>query len=371
MFQIKDFASVTASMINHCRGVTKKITDFNVGSVVRTIMEAVAIEIDELYQQMFIGLKEAIPVATYTSFGFERLEAAASAGLLQFTASPVLPSNLTVPAGTQVKSVTGRAYFTASDVVLLAGQASVTARAVCAEPGIVGNTAASTITQLVGALPGITAITNPAAFTTGRDEETDAEIKTRFQGYVSTLARGTPRAVAYGARQAQIVDTNGVVTEYVARLRLIEPYIDDNTQPIALVQLYIHNGSGSTSSALITEVAKVVDGYYLEDGSPVPGWKAAGVVVEVYAAAEVAVNVTGMLTVSPGYLSSSVLAQATAAVSNYLINLEIGDDVVYAQIIEDIMAVPGVYDVALTAPTSNMAVARDKKAWPGTIGLAV
>ena len=51
MFQIKDFASITASMINWLRANTTKVTDFNVGSVVRTMAEASAAEMEELYLQ--------------------------------------------------------------------------------------------------------------------------------------------------------------------------------------------------------------------------------------------------------------------------------------------------------------------------------
>ena len=64
-FQIKDFLSIVASMVNYMRGATSKITDYNVGSVARTMVEAPAIEIDQLYQQMLFGLRDAIPTATY------------------------------------------------------------------------------------------------------------------------------------------------------------------------------------------------------------------------------------------------------------------------------------------------------------------
>ena len=74
-FQLKDFASIAASMINHMKSVTSQITDFAVGGVARTLVEAPAVEIDQAYQQFFIGVKEAIPVATYESFDFARLAA--------------------------------------------------------------------------------------------------------------------------------------------------------------------------------------------------------------------------------------------------------------------------------------------------------
>ncbi len=53
-FQIKDFTSIVASMVNHMRGTQKKVTDFQKGSVARTLVEAAAVENEELYLQMFL-----------------------------------------------------------------------------------------------------------------------------------------------------------------------------------------------------------------------------------------------------------------------------------------------------------------------------
>jgi hypothetical protein len=36
-FQIKNFVSIVAAMVNHMRATQDKITDFNVGSVARTL----------------------------------------------------------------------------------------------------------------------------------------------------------------------------------------------------------------------------------------------------------------------------------------------------------------------------------------------
>jgi len=79
-FQIKSFAAIAASMINYARATQDEITDFSVGSVARTIMEAPAIEIEELYQRMLAGILEAIPVSVYRAFGFDPLEAAPARG---------------------------------------------------------------------------------------------------------------------------------------------------------------------------------------------------------------------------------------------------------------------------------------------------
>lgn len=86
-FQIKDFVSIAASMINHMRGTQNKVTDFQPGSVARTLVEGPAVEIEELYLQMFIGLREAIPIATFQSFGFDKLPASYGSGYVSISKS--------------------------------------------------------------------------------------------------------------------------------------------------------------------------------------------------------------------------------------------------------------------------------------------
>ena len=74
MFQLKDFQSIVASMVNFLRSATTEITDFSVGSVERTILEAPAVEIDQLYQEMFAGLREGIETSVFRSFGLALYE---------------------------------------------------------------------------------------------------------------------------------------------------------------------------------------------------------------------------------------------------------------------------------------------------------
>jgi hypothetical protein len=49
LFQLKNFTSIAGAMINHMRGTQSDITDFVIGSKARTLVEAPAIEMDELY----------------------------------------------------------------------------------------------------------------------------------------------------------------------------------------------------------------------------------------------------------------------------------------------------------------------------------
>lgn len=368
-FQLKDFASIAASMINHMRAATQRLTDFSIGSVARTLVEAPAVEIDQAYQQFFLGLKEAIPVATYQSFDFERLPAKAASGVLRFV--PVAgATTFVIPRGTAVRAPDGTVSFvTQTDVTVLAGLTYVDVFAVASVAGSVGNCDAGALTEILGSLPQVASVSNVVAVTNGRDIETDDERKTRFQAYVSTLSRGTTAAIEYGSKLAFLTDSSGAISEAVAYVQVDEPWTRDTNQPISLVNVYVHNGVGSTSPDLVARVEEVLHGYYDAEGVAVAGWKAAGVKVLVAAASEIPVNVAASVTLAPGYVFSTVQPLVAQAITNYLAGLVIGTGSVKAEIIAAVMGVEGVADVAVSAPAGNTAATIGQKIVAGSISV--
>ena len=87
-FHIKDFNNIVQDMILTARAHTERVTDYNIGSVARTLLEAPGLEIDALYQAMYYGLLDAIPIAIYEGFGFSALPAMAASGYVVFTLNP-------------------------------------------------------------------------------------------------------------------------------------------------------------------------------------------------------------------------------------------------------------------------------------------
>jgi uncharacterized phage protein gp47/JayE len=371
-FQIRDFRSIVAGCINWMKSTTTKINDYNVGSVARTIIEAPAAEMDELYQNILIGLKEAIPVSVYTTFGFDRIPAEAASGVVRFsTGGPLATAPIVIQLGTVVRiSATTTPYATLAAGTIQIGQSYVDILVSAQSAGVSGNCDAGAIDELVSSITGINSVTNPSPLINGRDEETDDQRRTRFRGYISTLARGTKTAVEYGAKTAKLVDANGLITEYVAHASVIEPYVTDSTQPISLVDVYVHNGASATSTELVAEAQRVVDGYYDDAGKAVPGWKAAGVKCVVSAASDKAITVTGNLTVQTGYVEADAIAAATNAVKAYIQGLGVGETVVLAELIAIIKRdIVGVYNITLSAPLADVTCAINEKAIPGTVTL--
>lgn len=368
MFQIKDFVSIAASMINWMRASTNRVTDYNVGSVARTMMEAPAAEIDELYQQMFIGIKEAIPVATYNTFNFDPLPEFSSGGPIRVQLTPGTAG--LIAAGTTFAG-TGLAttYSALSDVIIGIGASYVDVTVAADVAGTIGNIPQNHAFSLTPSPSNFVSASNLSAFSSGADAETDDERKLRFAAYISSIARSTVAALTYGLTTATRTDAAGNIIEHVASAAVIEPYLTDVNQPIALVNCYVHNGTGSTSGALVATAQKIIDGYYDLDGTPISGYKAAGVPTFVYAATEVLTNVTGNLSVLAGYDEPTIVALAISAINTYLLGLGIGEDVLLAEIIHIVKGIEGVYDFALTLPVANVAASNSQKIMPGTLNI--
>lgn len=366
-FQIKDFPSIAASCINWMRATTRKVTDFNVGSVVRTMLEAAAAEIEELYQEMFIGLREAIPVSVYNSFDFSALGAIATSGLVRVSITPGADA-VVITAGTRFVAAGRAVFYTATvDKTILAGDSSADVPVVASVDGVAGNIPAETDFTLEPEPARFVSASNPADLINGRGEETDEQRKLRFREFIASLNRGTSRAIEYGVTEfCNLKDAQGHMTERAQFVRVIEPWLSDQTKPISLVEVYIHNGSGATSSDLVNKARDVVYGYVEPvTQQKVPGWKAAGVHVNVYACTEQTMNVYGAVTELDGYDHQAVADAVLVEVQQYILELGIGEPALRAKIIELAMQVEGVYNFSLSLPAADVLPADKVKLMPG------
>jgi hypothetical protein len=369
-------------MLNRMGMTQKKVTDFNTGAVIRTMIEAPAAELDELYQQMFNGLQQAIPVSVFNSFTFPPLPAQSASGLTQLTIAPQATAVL-VSAGTTFTPTAsvGSVYQSATDVVIPAGSTTVNIQIACTASGTEGNLPQGQTFSVSPQPTGFVSATNAAAFSNGLDAETPAQQLIRFQNYISTLPRGTVGAIQYGLSTVALSDANGNVIERVASSLVIEPYLTDPTQLPIIVKAYIFNGVGGTSADLVTQAQQVIYGYTPPNGAPVPGWKAAGIPCPVYAVTETPINVSGTLTVAPGYVYSNVEPLVAAAFSAYLLALPNGNSgnqpagqdpvgtALAGQFTTLAFNIPGVANYVPSAPLSDALAPTGTKNMPGTITL--
>ena len=178
--------------------------DLYPGSVVRTLLEATALETAALYAQLEVVYRSAF-VDTADGgaldhvvglLGVVRVRAGRNSTELRFTRAKNTRGEIFIPAGTRVLTAKGEIeYETLDDLTLTDGQPTgkVTARdLVATNDGL----PADSLTLLAKPIAGIESVANPAATTRLDRDESDDELRGRARHFLAGSERGTPGAIA-------------------------------------------------------------------------------------------------------------------------------------------------------------------------------
>lgn len=345
-------------MLNHIRGTTTKITDLQPGSVSRTLAEASAIEIEEFYLQIFNGLREAIPVATFKSFGFDKLPAKYARGFVSVSHATPPATAFTIPAGTEFTSSDGRTYLSTQDVIWLTSATSVRIPVIAEAPGLAYNISSGSISAST-AFDSSYTISN-SAINSGSDVETDAEREARFATFIGSLSRGTIFACIAAAESATLTDEAGNIQEYVTR--------SGYTEIAGYVRIFIYSSAGLPSPELVTQGQRIINGWVdAETGKIIPGYRSGGVRVDVIAMAERAVPLDARVTMQAGYELDEAVKQNIADEYATLLSTVMPGDVLYVERIENsLLGVAGVKAILISA-TENIICEANEALVPGVV----
>jgi len=254
----KSFVTILRGMIAEGRSRSNRFTDFSPGSVMRTFYEAVASEIESLYQSITSYLRSAIPIAVYSAFGLSR-----SSG------------------------------------------------------------------------------------------ESDAEMRQRFIAYLRSIPRSTVTAI-----QSAVIGTawpaSGTPLETVISAQVIENHAISPYPPPGFITIYIWGSSGLPSATLISRTQAVVDGYIDDSGSPVSGYKPAGIIANVVAATANNISISLVINVDGGLDPLSVANSARLALIEYVQSMQIGEGLSLSRIISICFGQAGVNTVSVSSPASDV-----------------
>ena len=354
--QIKTYSEIVSSMLTSI-GQRTGLTNFNIGSVVRTLAEVYAEVAAELYAFGAEMLKQGF-LDTATGFwldrkareyGLTRKPAIKTRGTVIYSRRVARNTNIPIPEGSIVttpKDQAGKEYrfFTTEDAILGSGQLSVQIPVIAESAGSPFNVGPSSISKMKTFIAGIDAVTNPTDWITivGVDEEKDADLRQRcFLAWEELSQGGTARAYVSWA-----LSVPGVKSAFV-----------DDTLPRGegTVDIYIMGEAGPPDPALLTSVQEVVD-----QNRPIT--------TDALVRSPEIVTVNILLSVTPraGYDSIAMEAEVRRRLSIFfgdiedaalsIIPLGVGKDVVVAQIVGIVMAVPGVYSVAVHSPASDITI---------------
>jgi hypothetical protein len=183
------------------------LTDLNVGSVTRTLSEAIGREISIVYQQInqaylagFVDTATGLSLDLVVSIlGVVRKGAEFAAGLVTFFRDPASGVGaITIPEDTELRTADGVTFVTADVGTLQAGQTrtDVPIRATEASKGPAGKVKAGEINTLEHPILGIARVTNFDPTFLGAKRESDNELRARAKAALQGISKGTLAALA-------------------------------------------------------------------------------------------------------------------------------------------------------------------------------
>lgn len=201
------------------------LSDINVGSVTRTLSEAIGREIATVYEQINLAYLSAfVDTATGRSLDYvvsildvTRKTAEFAEGLVTFFRSNGVDGNITIASGTRLATGSGAVVFTSTQPrTLQRGQVriDVPVRADVGFAGDAGLVPAGAISELTQPVAGIDRVTNLDPTIRAAADETDDELRDRARAALRALGKATlaalDRVIREGrGRPVEFFDPNG------------------------------------------------------------------------------------------------------------------------------------------------------------------
>lgn len=294
------------------------LTDYNVGSQIRTMTESYGSIVE---QQGIATLTLALQTITYGAMSLFSITpnlAIPAITVLQFATASISPppatQSVAIPAGTLTQTVGGIQYTTTANVTLVSGTTSVLAAAQAVIGGYSGNQPIGAINQIISGLNYPLVVTNTVAASGGVDAETPAQAQTRLAAKLSSLIGGSPVSVANAAIGVLASGTN----ETVIYSTCYEPWIAAGSGPGSGTpgfDLYVDNGAGSASTNLLAAVTSKLNGALTP--AIIPAYRPAGMPYSVLGVVPVQANVQIFGSLIPPANAAQVSGAIVSAVSGY------------------------------------------------------
>ena len=310
----KKFQDIFNSLVTWVTTDNSKLSDFNVGSALRTLTEAISLQIEELYFNMRQNVEYAISTAIYSAFGFEAVKEQYASTYVTLNFVEPLVNDMIIPTGFTVCTALNNTkivyYRTTANLTVLKGSNSCTVGVVCTEPGIIGNCEVGEICNVVTVNSAIDSVTNTLRVVNGVDRESVSDMKSRFKEYIKSLGRATRESLEYGIK----------TVDGVAGVKIDDQYI-------GFVNAYVHDKNGKLSNELLKAITEEVVNY-----------RSAGIEVKILPCVRKEINLTSVtLITNDGVEVESILPEINNLVKNFLNSYVVGKNFYVSDLITLIM----------------------------------
>lgn len=366
-FKRKRYADVISAMENRARNLFGENINLTERSPLGLFIRVIAWSVTLLWQVAEVVYNAAFvdtatgndldKVALY--IGIIRMKAKKAIGEVTFTGD----NTTIIPAGYLVSTTDDIVFETTDEVVITAGLATATIRAV--EPGTQGNVPFNTITEIINPIIGINTVSNAQATTGGRNQETDAEFRTR---YALSVAKGGASTI--DSIRASLLEVDGVKSA-----RVIENNsntTDADGRPPKSFESYVLGGVASDVAKTILKAKAAGIQAYGTVQETVQDDAGQNHIIGFTYATEIGIYVNVTIVKSAAYPVDGDKLIRTEIIKyiggqdedgSIYVGLSMGQDVVYVQVIKACLKITGVEDAAVTigivsppASTSNISI---------------
>ncbi len=333
-FVKKSFADIYTHLEQDARQRTPQLSDFQEGSVVRTLFESFAVELTTLYEQLdlvyqagFIDTAEEANLDRVVAvLGIKRNEPDFAAGRVLFTRDPGSNDALTIPIGTLVTTVEDeslqpakKAYITIEEGHLPVGQNEVEVKVQAEVRGRQMIADAETVVVMPRPVPGVKHVNNARSIRfLGRDRETDEELRQRAKQVLLASGRASSTSI-----ETALLSMPGVRAVCIK---------EDRTRP-GMIQIFIDGLTEQNYASLQQRVDQV---------------RAAGIYVMLEPAHLINLTLTIRISVDrrvKGEERSALEQRVTDAVESFIQRIPMGQPLLFSQLTAEILSSKGVVDL--------------------------
>lgn len=319
------------------------LRNFNVGSRIRSLLEAVAVGMEEISFEAdaeYGGLYASTATGDRLTMrakelGLTRKAAQEATGICRFTGAEGtnVPSGTKVGTGDPTTEASVKEFETTAAGQIAIGDTYVDIAVAAVVAGSAGNVEAEEVDTMIDTVVGITDVVNPYAISGGCDEELDEDLRHRCALVPYRIAPGIERYW-----EALAGDVAGV-----ARAKTVSGYAGPGTFKVLVWSRDAEGNLVAGSSSLVTAVQDYLDPYVI-----------ACVTLEVAAPAGPIQDVTGYLEVAAGQTHEGVSPYVKAAIEAVFAGLGADEKLTRASLVAAAMGVAYVENFKLAVPNADV-----------------
>jgi uncharacterized phage protein gp47/JayE len=377
------FNEISNNMRVTLNALSKRLADDNVGSANRTIIEAVAGQMEEILYyfdqqiaKLFLTTAEGTDLdvlaydryqlvrkppkvsKTYVTVGKDTSQMTDSIGLrIPIPVGTVFSTDPDAITGQSVSFVT-----TESASILVTGHGVDTTTndlgnpvgipVECTTPGTFGNVQVGKIVNITSSV-NLDTVTNPQSATGGKTEQTDEDFRKDIILFLLTLARGTKLALKYAALKSNLVTSASVVESGFIPGKLYY-FIDSDSGRViqyphqigqltaGKVAVYVDNGGATPTYDMMVAILQDIESY-----------RAAGTLVLLAAPDVKQIDCTLQVIIDNNADADLTRTAISQNVTNFFANLELGQKLYINQLISAVLQVQAVRNVTVISPSAD------------------